>query len=186
MSGILLPFGRERGKGAKAAPETGNGHASRGTILVVEDVADTRGLLRFILERSGYRVVEAADGKAADDFIRSQAPPDLVILDLQLPVKDGFELTRQIRETPNWREARVLWLSALNPRLVETRMRELHPDGWMRKPFIPHDLLAKLDEMLAGPRGQQARRVPVGRRQGAIPTELPRHWTILFMSPHER
>ena len=65
------------------------------TILVVEDYEDTRLLIRFQLERLGYRVIEAADGREAIEMV-SQNCPDLILMDLGLPVVDGLTATRTI------------------------------------------------------------------------------------------
>jgi CheY-like chemotaxis protein len=74
--------------------ENGN---SRLTVLVVEDFADNRFMMRRLLEMSGYHVVEAVDGKEAVEVAES-ARPDLILMDLSLPRLDGLDATRRIRE----------------------------------------------------------------------------------------
>jgi two-component system, cell cycle response regulator DivK len=69
----------------------------RETILIVEDYDDTRCLMKFMLETYGFRVLEAADGTEAIDRFRQQKP-DLVLMDLSLPVVDGLTATKQIRQ----------------------------------------------------------------------------------------
>ena len=68
------------------------------TVLVVEDYADTRTLMRFLLEGYGYQVIEAADGQEAVEKAKEQHP-DLILMDLSLPVMDGFTATQIIRKS---------------------------------------------------------------------------------------
>lgn len=68
-------------------------------ILIVEDKANSRELLRTVLEQQGYSVQEALDGEDALAKIRAQAP-DLILMDLQIPRRDGYEVLREIRNTP--------------------------------------------------------------------------------------
>ena len=81
------------------------------TILVVDDFDDTRLLLRTWLERKGYRVIEAHDGKQAIDSAK-QSFPDLIIMDVQMPELDGLEATRQIRAVEELQKIPVLAVSA--------------------------------------------------------------------------
>jgi Response regulators consisting of a CheY-like receiver domain and a winged-helix DNA-binding domain len=67
------------------------------TILIVEDYEDTRFLMRFLLESYGYQVIEAADGVEAVDRFKQQQP-DLILMDISLPVVDGLTATKTIRE----------------------------------------------------------------------------------------
>lgn len=69
-------------------------------ILIVEDNASSRELLRTVLEQQGYSVQEALDGEEALAKIRAQAP-DLVLMDLQLPRRNGYDVLQEIRSTPN-------------------------------------------------------------------------------------
>lgn len=67
------------------------------TVLIVEDYADTRTLMKYLLEGYGYQVIEAADGQEAVDKVKQQHP-DLILMDLSLPVMDGFTATQMIRK----------------------------------------------------------------------------------------
>jgi PleD family two-component response regulator len=76
-------------------------------ILVVEDQEDLRGILRDLLTRSGYEVAEAADGR--DGVAKAQSErPDLILMDIQLPVLDGYEATRQIKADPNLKATPII------------------------------------------------------------------------------
>jgi len=81
------------------------------TVLVVEDYDDTRFLLRAMLEMRGYKVVEAADGRQAVE-VAAKELPGLILMDLNLPVLDGFEATRQIHAQAPTRDVPVVAVSA--------------------------------------------------------------------------
>ena len=81
------------------------------TILLADDNAASRELMREILEACGYNVVEAANGREALDLI-SESPPDLVLLDLQMPVMDGFAVVRAVRSDERLRLLTIIALTA--------------------------------------------------------------------------
>jgi two-component system cell cycle response regulator DivK len=80
-------------------------------ILIVEDQEDLRGVLRDLLVGSGYAVVEAADGQVGVEKARSERP-DLILMDIQLPVIDGYEATRQIKADPTLKATPVITVSS--------------------------------------------------------------------------
>jgi CheY-like chemotaxis protein len=81
------------------------------TILLVEDSDDIRLLLKMVLEMKGYRVAEAANGKQAIERALQELP-DLILMDLSMPVMDGWEATRQLRRYERLREVPIVGLSA--------------------------------------------------------------------------
>src|SRR5919109_447413 len=81
------------------------------TVLVVEDFEDNRFMLRRLLEMSGYRVIEAVNGKQAVDFALSESP-DVILMDLSLPMLDGLAATRRIREKQTMRHVPIVAVSA--------------------------------------------------------------------------
>ncbi len=85
--------------------------APRLTVMLVEDTDDIRSLLKFILEGRGHRVIEAMDGQQALDLVAYEIP-DLILMDLQMPVMDGWEATRRLRQLPSTREVPIVGLSA--------------------------------------------------------------------------
>ena len=85
--------------------------ADCGTVLVAEDYADTRVLMKTLLEMKGCRVVEAEDGAKAVERAR-QVQPDLILMDLNMPVMDGFEATRQIKQQSETLHIPVIAMSA--------------------------------------------------------------------------
>jgi len=82
------------------------------TILVVEDERDTADLLKRILEREGFSVLQAKDGRQAATLVETVRPPSLVLLDLVIPYISGPEVLRIIREHPGWKQIPIIVLSA--------------------------------------------------------------------------
>jgi len=131
---------------SQPGPEARTGYASasgeRLTILIVDDEPDVLFLLRLTLETAGYEVEEAAHGGEALAAIR-QHRPTAVVTDLMMPVMDGRELIRHVREEPETADLPVMLLSA-NPD------HSSGADFVMRKPFNPRDLTRAIDDLVAG------------------------------------
>jgi CheY-like chemotaxis protein len=112
-------------------------------ILVVEDEAPVRQLIRIALESVGYKVVETPNG--AEGLQRYQAEPtDLVITDLHLPVMDGRQMIRELRR--RFPATRILAISG--DRDILDQSRALHIQGTLHKPFTLADLLATVQKLL--------------------------------------
>ena len=109
-------------------------------ILVVEDQADLRGILRDLLTGSGYDVVEAADGRDAVAKAKS-ARPDLILMDIQLPILDGYETTRQIRADPNLKTTPIVAVSSFAMKGDEEKASASGCDSYVTKPYSPIQLL---------------------------------------------
>ena len=109
-------------------------------ILVVEDQEDLRGVLRDLLTGSGYLVVEAADGRAGVETTRSERP-DLVLMDIQLPVMDGYEATRQIKADASLKATPVIAVSSFAMKGDEEKARAAGCDHYVTKPYSPVQLL---------------------------------------------
>ena len=84
------------------------------TVLVVEDEQDTAELLKRLLEREGFSVLHAGDGRQARTLIDTIRPPSLILLDMVIPYVSGFELLRVIRRHPDWQHTPIIMLSADN------------------------------------------------------------------------
>lgn len=121
------------------------------TVLVVDDEPTLVATLRYNLEREGYRVVTASDGEAAVVQARSQRP-DLLILDLMLPVLDGLEVCRIVR-----REMKVpiLMLTAKSEEVDKVVGLEVGADDYVTKPFGIRELLARVRALLRRSEGSQ-------------------------------
>lgn len=121
----------------------------RPTALVVEDDEAIATLVRFILERAGYRVAHAADGQAAEAFIRSLPVPAVTLLDVMLPHRDGFELLALLRRQPGWDRVPVLMLTGKAQQRDIARALEAGADDVLPKPFRPDELLERLRRLAA-------------------------------------
>ena len=114
------------------------------SILVVEDEQTIREVVRRYLERDGFDVREAADGRAALDAVEDE-PPDLIVLDLMLPGVDGLTLTRQLRQ---WSNIPIVVLTAKGETSDRIHGLELGADDYVTKPFSPQELVARIRAVL--------------------------------------
>jgi two-component system phosphate regulon response regulator PhoB len=112
-------------------------------ILVVEDEAALVTLLRYNLEREGFRVAEARDGEEALLMAREQKP-DLVILDWMLPLLSGLEVCRQLRRGPETRNVPIIMLTARGEEGDKLRGLDSGADDYVTKPFSPSELIARI------------------------------------------
>jgi len=116
-------------------------------ILVAEDNAVNRELLRELLEARGYTVSEACDGQEALNMIE-QAQPDLLLLDIGMPVLDGFAVIRRIRENPRLGPLPVVAVTAYAMRGDREKILDSGFDGYLSKPLNPSSLTEELDRLL--------------------------------------
>jgi len=117
-------------------------------VLVVEDDDHIAQVLRFMLERQGYRVTHLADGRAASEHIAAQSAPDLILLDVMLPYMDGFELVGQARARAGWDSVPILMLTAKNTERDTVRALDAGASDFVTKPFQPNELLARVRRLL--------------------------------------
>jgi two-component system, cell cycle response regulator DivK len=118
-------------------------------ILVVEDTEDNRKIIRDLLTSVGYELIEAVDGGEGVALARSERP-DLILMDMQLPVIDGYEATRQIRAVPDLAKVPIIAVTSYALSGDEAKTRAAGCDGYVAKPFSPRQLLAKIREFLPG------------------------------------
>jgi len=109
-------------------------------ILIVEDQEDLRGVLRDLLTGSGYAVLEAPDGQAAIATAKSDRP-DLILMDIQMPVLDGYEATRQIKADPALTATPIIAVSSFAMKGDEEKARAAGCDHYITKPYSPMQLL---------------------------------------------
>jgi len=114
------------------------------TALVVEDDEHVVYLLEFMLSRAGFRVVTAQDGRVAAEYISSADPVDIVMLDIVLPYKDGFELLSLIRSRAEWSGVPVIILSARTLERDVVRGLEAGAIDYVTKPYNPRELMARV------------------------------------------
>ncbi|HVF49095.1 MAG TPA: response regulator [Pyrinomonadaceae bacterium] len=127
--------------------------AGRMTVLVVEDFDDTRRMMRQFLESGGYSVVEASDGREAVETAR-RARPALVLMDLNLPVLDGFTATLRIREDEQMRHTPVVAVTAYDTPESRAAARAVGCDDYLAKPLDFDKLMTLLERILAKSRAQ--------------------------------
>lgn len=116
-------------------------------VMVIEDEKEIRDLVRYNLEREGYRVAAADDGaKGLSQIFASR--PDLLVLDLMLPGRNGLEILREVRGEPLTRDLPVLVLTARSAEMDKLLGFEHGADDYLTKPFSPRELLARVQALL--------------------------------------
>jgi len=116
-------------------------------ILVVEDQEDNRQIIRDMLAATGYEIAEAADGEQALAAIAKHRP-DLILMDIQLPVMDGYTATRHIKADPALRSIPIIAVTSYALSGEEKNARAAGCDDYVPKPFSPRQLLAKIRNFL--------------------------------------
>lgn len=152
MSGRL---NRTRGTGLedpgarfRAVPELPKVRAtSEERILIVDDENSIRLICRLNLGSSGFATLEAADGESAVAAARSEQP-DLILLDVMLPGKDGWHVAEELASRADTREIPILFLSARSDRSDESRGYELGGLGYITKPFDPNAMTDRVRDVL--------------------------------------
>jgi two-component system cell cycle response regulator DivK len=114
-------------------------------ILVVEDQLDNRHILHDLLTNAGFDIVEAVNGEEA--IASAQASrPDLILMDIQLPILDGYEATRRIKSDPDLKSIPIIVVTSYALSGDEQKARVAGCDDYGAKPFSPRLLLAKIKE----------------------------------------
>jgi two-component system, cell cycle response regulator DivK len=116
-------------------------------ILVVEDQEDNRQIIRDLLTSAGYQLVEAVDGEEGVRLAESERP-DLILMDIQLPVLDGHEATRRIKQNPELRHIPIIVVTSYALSGDDRKAMAAGSDGYMAKPFSPRQLLATIRKFL--------------------------------------
>jgi two-component system phosphate regulon response regulator PhoB len=142
------------------------GNLAKPIILVVEDEAPLLTLLRYNLEKQGFRVEEAADGQEALMRV-AEAKPDLILLDWMLPALSGLEVCRQIRRRPATRDLPIIMVTARTEDQDAVRALDTGADDYIAKPFAMEALLARIRALL--------------RRSGAVPVKGRLTWQDIVM-----
>ena len=113
-------------------------------VLVVDDESDIVELLVYNLEKEGYGVASAPDGKKAIE-VAKEFLPDLVILDIMMPFFDGIEVGRMIRAIPELKNTFILYLTARSEEYSEVAAFELGADDYINKPIKPRALMSRIN-----------------------------------------
>src|SRR5437773_12538786 len=164
--------------------------------MVIEDEKEIRDLVRYNLQRAGYRVAAAADGEEGLRQVFA-ARPDALVLDLMLPGRNGLEILREVRGEPATRDLPVLVLTARATEMDKLLGFEHGADDYLTKPFSPRELVARLQALLRRARPSRAEpvievgglRVDAGAREARVMGKTlpltPREFGLpAFLAPH--
>jgi two-component system, cell cycle response regulator DivK len=117
-------------------------------ILVVEDQPDSRQIIRDMLAGTDYEITEAENGEEALTAIEKERP-DLILMDIQLPIMDGYTATNQIKADPALRSIPIIAVTSYALASEEKKARAAGCDDYVTKPFSPRQLLGKIRQYLA-------------------------------------
>ena len=118
------------------------------SLFLVEDDFTLGHILRALLTNKGYDVYWARDGREVASAMSTLSPPRIVLLDLMLPFVDGFELLTRMRVQPGWADIPALVLSGRSMEADIIRTFTIGADDFLRKPFNPAELIARLSRLL--------------------------------------
>jgi two-component system phosphate regulon response regulator PhoB len=152
-----------------------------GTVLVVDDERDIVELVRYHLEKDGFRCLVAADGPSALRLCR-EAGPDVVVLDRMLPGLDGLEVTRQLRRDAATARLPIIMLTARADEVDRVVGLEVGADDYVVKPFSPRELVARVRALLRRSGEAPAQSV---RRLGSVTIDEGRHQVAVAGRPVE-
>ena len=115
-------------------------------VLVVEDQEDNRQILRDLLASGGFETLEAENGEEALKAVTKR--PDLILMDIQLPIMDGYEATRRIKSNPDFHDIPIIVVTSYALSGDEEKARAAGCDAYFTKPYSPRQLLAAVREFL--------------------------------------
>ncbi len=117
-------------------------------ILIVDDEPNIVLSLEFLMQQSGYDVHTAVDGEQALEAIRT-SPPDLILLDVNMPKINGYDVCATVRKNPGWQGIRILMLTAKGRDVEREKGLAMGADGYVTKPFATQEVVDKVQEILA-------------------------------------
>ena len=122
-------------------------------ILIADDEPNIVAALEFLLQRGGYEVLVARNGDEALKLVEA-CSPDLVLLDVMMPLRSGYEVCKRMRERAEWRHIKIIMLSAKGRDAEVNKGLSMGADLYVTKPFSTRELMARIAELLeqdAGP-----------------------------------
>jgi DNA-binding response OmpR family regulator len=122
---------------------------SKRKVLIVDDEPNIVTALEFLLRRSGYDVQVVTNGAEALAQVESYVP-DVVLLDIMMPVKSGYEVCQRMRERPEWRHIKIVMLSAKGREVEVSKGMSLGADLYITKPFSTQELIAAINGFFDG------------------------------------
>ena len=121
---------------------------TKNKILVVDDEPNIVLSLEFLMKQAGFQVRTASDGEAALAAIAAETP-DLVLLDVMMPRKNGYEVCQAIRANPDWKAVRIIMLTAKGREVEREKGMALGADDYITKPFATQEVVERVRELLA-------------------------------------
>ena len=118
-------------------------------ILIADDEPNIVTALEFLLKRNGYDVRTVANGEEALAALAAD-PPDVVLLDVMMPVKSGYEVCQRMRERPEWRGIKIVMVSAKGREAEVSKGLSVGADLYVTKPFSTQELLDQINGLFAG------------------------------------
>lgn len=119
------------------------------SVLVVDDEPNIVTSLEFLIEQAGYEVRIARDGDAALAAVADRLP-DLILLDVMIPKRDGYEVCRAIRANPDWQSVRIIMLTAKGREAEREKGIAFGADDYITKPFSTRDVVERVNSFLGG------------------------------------
>jgi DNA-binding response OmpR family regulator len=117
------------------------------TVLVVDDEPNIVLSLKFLMDQAGFDVRVARDGEEALRAIEEQ-PPDLVLLDVMMPKKDGYDVCQTVRQNPAWENVRIIMLTAKGREVEREKGIALGADDYITKPFSTREVVERVRQVL--------------------------------------
>jgi len=116
-------------------------------VLIVDDEPNIVLSLEFLMEEAGYNVRSVTDGEEALNAVRKEVP-DLILLDIMLPKRDGYEVCREIRANAAWKDVRIIMLTAKGREVDQEKGIAFGADEYITKPFSTREVVERVKEIL--------------------------------------
>lgn len=117
-------------------------------IMIVDDEPNIVLSLEYLMNQAGYEVLTASDGEEALHAVEA-SPPDLILLDVMMPKQDGYEVCQTIRANPDWKNIKIIMLTAKGRTVEREKGLALGADEYITKPFSTREVVEKVKSMLA-------------------------------------
>jgi DNA-binding response OmpR family regulator len=117
-------------------------------VLIVDDVPNIVLSLVFLMKKEGYEVHSVSNGEEAMDAVAERIP-DLILLDVMMPRKDGYEVCQELRAKPEWKDIKILMLTAKGRDVEREKGLALGADDYVTKPFATQELVDKVKTLLS-------------------------------------
>ncbi len=120
---------------------------ARGSVLVVDDEPNIALSLEYLMKGQGFDVRVARDGEAALEALR-EATPNVVLLDVMMPKRDGYDVCQTVRATPEWRDVRIIMLTAKGRAIEQEKGLALGADDYITKPFSTQEVIERVRQYM--------------------------------------